>query len=243
MSRNAIEGGNQLIAELPPHERREFLAAGETLPLALAQRLGMPGEPIAYAWFPTSSFVSMIARADAGSSLEVRMVGSEGMAGVPLVLGVERWSLEAVVQGSGEAFRIAAAPFLQQLEASTALQGILRRYAAVTLAQLAQTAACTRFHLVEERLARWLLMTQDRARSEDFHLTHDFLAAMLGVRRVGVTEAASSLQQRGLIRYHRGDIHVEDSAGLAAAACSCYQQDLDVYAATMRRPARVTRPA
>ena len=224
---------NRLIAVLPATERHALFAAGEPQDLVLAQHLGAPGGEIAHVYFPATACVSLIAGVDAESSLEVRMVGSEGMVGLPLALGVKHATLTAVVQGSGLALRIAAEPFLRQLAASPPLQAVLSRYAAVNLAQLAQTAACTRFHLVEERLARWLMMTQDRAHSDEFHLTHAFLSAMLGVRRVGVTQAATALQQRGLIRYQRGDIRIADRPGLEAAACSCYRRDLALYTSMM----------
>ena len=128
---------------------------------------------------------------------------------------------------------MAAAPFRRQLSSSKALQVALHRYVYVLMAQLATSAACTRVHNVEPRLARWLLMTQDRIRSDSFHLTHEFLAHMLGVRRVGITGAASDLQRLGLIRYRRGDITVLDRGGLEAAACSCYASDRRAYDATV----------
>jgi len=137
--------------------------------------------------------------------------------------------VRAVVQGAGLAMRMAASRFVRELGRSPALRSGMGRYAYVHLAQLAQTVACTRFHLVEARLARWLLMTQDRAHAESFHVTQAFLALMLGVRRVGVTKAASALQRRGLIRYCRGDITVVNRRGLKSAACGCYRADRDAY--------------
>lgn len=223
---------NQLIAQLPAPERAAFLAACETHELSPSQDLGQPHDRIEYAYFPITSFLSLIARVDQ-NSIEVRMVGREGMVGLPLVLGVATSTLHTLVQGAGSTLRIAAEPFRALLARSPALQRNLGCYAAVILGQLAQTGACTRFHHVEERLARCLATTQDRAGSSDFRLTHEFLSAMLGVRRVGITEAAHALQQRGLISYHRGDIHVEDRAGLQAAACTCYRINRDMYAGMM----------
>src|SRR4029450_6383931 len=149
------------------------------------------------------------------------MVGREGMLGARLVLGVDTVPFHAVVQGAGRARRIRAAPFRRELARSKALQRTLGRYVYVLMAQLATSAACTRFHSVGPRLARWLLMSQDRAHSDSFHLTHEFLAYMLGVRRVGITGAAHDMQRRGLVQYRRGDITVLDRAGLEARACGC----------------------
>jgi CRP-like cAMP-binding protein len=137
------------------------------------------------------------------------------------------------VQGAGTTWRVPAAAFRRELSRSRALRMSLHRYVYVLMAQLATSAACTRFHNVEPRLARWLLMTQDRVRSDNFHLTHEFLAHMLGVRRVGITGAASDLQRQGLIRYRRGDISVLDRMGLEVAACSCYAADRRAYDAAL----------
>jgi CRP-like cAMP-binding protein len=151
------------------------------------------------------------------------------MVGVPLMLGVDVSPLRAVVQGSGTALRMTAASFLREVESSLALRRKLHRYLYVLLTQLAQTAACNRFHVLDARLARWLLMTQDRAHSNEFHLTHEVLAQMLGVRRVGVTNAAGLLQEQKLVRYSRGNITVLDRVGLEAVSCGCYRAVKDTY--------------
>jgi len=156
------------------------------------------------------------------------------MFGVSLMLGVDVSPLHALVQGAGPALRMNAGRFRRQLAGSLALRQGLNRYVYVLISQLAQTAACTRFHVVEARLARWLSMTRDRAGSDEFYLTQEFLSHMLGVRRVGVTKAASSLQRRKLISYSRGVIRVLDRNGLQGAACGCYLADQKTYDEIMR---------
>lgn len=162
------------------------------------------------------------------------MVGREGMLGSQMALGVQRAPLRALVQGAGSARRIGAGAFRRELSRSQSLQRGMNRYLYVLMAQLAASAACLRFHLIGPRLARWLLMSQDRAHADHFHVTHEFLAYMLGVRRVGVTMAAGALQHSGLIRYHRGEITVIDRAGLEAAACDCYAADQKTFSETIR---------
>lgn len=154
------------------------------------------------------------------------MVGCEGMLGISLILGVKEALLCALVQGAGTALRMEAAHFKKLLSVSPGFHQRLKRYVYVMLNQSLQSVACNHFHQVEARLARWLLMTQDRAGTDQLRLTHEFLAMMLGVRRAGITLAAIALQRRGLIRYHRGDVRVTDRSGLIEASCSCYVSDL-----------------
>ena len=220
---------NRLLAALPESDLRRVLAGCETVELAFADVLYTPGERLSHVYFPIRSFISLIMPVDASASLEVGLIGNEGMFGIPLVLGVDVSPVRAVVQGAGSALRMDAPVFCHELGRSPSLQREIDRYVFVHLSQLAQTAACTRFHVVEARLARWLLMTQDRAHADNFHVTQEFLALMLGVRRVGVTKAAGALQKRRLIRYSRGDITVLDRRRLKAASCGCYKADRESY--------------
>jgi CRP-like cAMP-binding protein len=220
---------NHLIELLPSSSRSRLLANCEPVELTVGEILGKVGTPTRYVYFPTVGFVSLVIAIKGRPTLEVGMVGREGMLGTQLVLGVEAAPLHAVVQGAGVAWRIGACEFSRELARSAPLQRELNRYVYVTMTQLASAASCLRFHQIGPRLARWLLMTQDRAHSDNFHITHEFLAYMLGVRRVGITTAASILQRQGLIKYRRGEIQVLNRRGLKAAACSCYADDREAY--------------
>jgi len=220
---------NFLLAALSTKERQRIVAQCEPVQLVSTEVLHQAGTRLRDVYFPTGSFISMVTPLDTCASLEVSLIGREGMVGVPLLLGVAASPLNHVVQGTGGALRMEAAAFQAELKRSAAFRHRLGRYAYVKVYQLAQTAACTRFHTVEERLARWLLMAHDRSLSDSVHATHEFLAYMLGVRRAGITKAATALQQQQCIRYFRGDITIVNRRGLQGSACKCYASATSMY--------------
>jgi hypothetical protein len=215
---------NFLLASLPRKAYLELLPALSPVTLVFGHVLYQPDAPMRDVYFPGNCLVSLLTVVEGHLAIEVGMVGREGMVGVPLALGIGLSPVRALVQGGGGALRMTRGRFLAALKASPPLQRGLNGYVHALMAQIAQTAACNRFHIVEARLARWLLMTRDRVGSADFRMTQEFLSAMLGVRRVGVTEAASSFQRRKLIEYTRGSISILDHDGLEAASCSCYRR-------------------
>lgn len=220
---------NHLIELLPRKDRLHLLAICEPVQLVPGNVLCEPGKATRHVYFPIDGFISLFTLVDGTSALEVGMVGREGMVGTPLPLGIDVSPVRALVQGSGSAMRMTAAYFRKEFRLCVPLQRVLYRYIHVLMVQVTQTAACNRFHVVEARLARWLLMTRDRIGENHFQLTQEFLAHMLGVRRVGVTKAASALQRRKLISYSRGNITILDLAGLEAFSCGCYRAVNDTY--------------
>jgi len=220
---------NRLLAALPTSSLRKVLDACEIVELAFAEVLYTPGQRLLHVYFPLTAFISLVMPIDRSASLEVVLIGSEGMFGIPLVLGVKASPVRAMVQGAGSALRMPAEVFARTLESNPEMQREIYRYIVVHVSQLERAAGCTRFHVVDARLARWLLMMQDRAHASTFHVTQAFLALMLGVRRVGITTAAGTLQRRGFIEYTRGSMTVLDRRGLKTASCGCYQADCESY--------------
>jgi CRP-like cAMP-binding protein len=220
---------NRLLDRLPAKARTHLLARCERVVLSFPQVLAEPGQPIPDVYFPTGSAILLLTLLDGRASLQVALTGDEGMYGVGVALGVGVSRARVMVQGSGSAWRIGATAFRNELARSPALRKDVYRYVYVLMSQLAQTAACVCFHVVEKRLARWLLMIADRTHTPTFRITHEFLAHTLGVRREVISKAAGALQRRKLITYTRGAVAILDREGLERASCLCYQADLDAY--------------
>jgi CRP-like cAMP-binding protein len=219
----AEHSANLLLAALPPEDLARMLPALDQVQVESGDVLCEPGDPIRYIYFPNDCLISLMAVAEGRMTLEVGQIGREGMLGATVALGHDTAQVRAVVQRAGSASRIDATRLRVEFARSPSLQNVLYRYTDALLAQAIQIAVCSRYHVLEARLARSLLVTRDRLQSDKFHLTHEFLAHALGVRRVGVTKAASALQQQGLIIYSRGNIEILDPEGLAAASCTCYE--------------------
>ena len=231
-SANGAPAVNRLLATLPKNEYKRLLPNLKTVSLVLGEELYEPGDKIKHVYFPNDSIISLISELSEKSWLEVGMVGNEGMAGLAVFMGVGSSSTRALVQGSGTAMRMSSAAVRTEANRLGSLHHILHRYSHSLLTQVSQSSACNRFHLVDARLARWLLMTNDRLGTADFPLTQEFLSNMLGVRREGVSKAAGTLQADKLIRYSRGLITILNRRGLEAKSCQCYaimKADTDAY--------------
>ena len=220
---------NLLLANLSSAGSKRLKERCEPVQLKFGEILCGQGERIRHVYFPTGGFVSLLSEINGRTGLEVGLIGFEGVLGVSLALGVDVAPLGAVVQGGGSALRMETAPFIKELARSRPLRDAMNRYAYVLMSQLAQMAVCARFHVVEARLARWLMMTRDRADSDEFYITQDFMAYMLGVRRVGVTQAATALQRRHLVSYRRGRMNILNVRGMQSASCACYSLATNTY--------------
>jgi CRP-like cAMP-binding protein len=213
---------NHLLAALP-HESYERLQSSlEPMTFALGEVVYESGGPMRYVYFPTTSHISLLYTMMDGSTAEMGLVGNEGVVGIALFMGGETTPNRAMVQGGGAAFRMKAKAMLDEFKRGGEFQHLLLRYTQALITQISQTAVCNRLHSVEQRLCRWLLMTHDRAESDQLQMTHEFISNMLGVRREGVTVAAHRLQEAGMISYNRGHIKILDREQLLAHVCECY---------------------
>lgn len=223
---------NRILAALPAHAYQDLHAKSDVIPLSFAKDIYKPGDVIKYIYFPESGIISLLSAVEENSTLEVGIVGNEGIVGLPVFLGVETSNNHALVQGIGSALRISAADFLTECKKSDEFPRLLNRYLHSLLTQISQSAACNRFHPVEARLARWLLMTHDRMQTDEFKITQEFLSNMLGVRREAVNKSASHFQAMNFISYSRGNLSVLNRMGLEGATCNCYKiikQDYDDF--------------
>jgi CRP-like cAMP-binding protein len=220
---------NRLLAALPKKEYQRLLPELEEVEMPFAEVLYEPGERIRHVYFPNESIVSLLAEVANRSTLEIGLIGNEGMSGISVFMGVDTSPHRAIVQGAGTARRMEAAVLRKESDRMGSLHHLLHLYAHTLLTQVSQSAVCNRFHTVDARLARWLLMTGDRLGTDEFRLTQDFISNMLGVRREGVTAAAGRLQEQGLISYVRGRITILDRLGLEATVCECYKVINDEY--------------
>jgi CRP-like cAMP-binding protein len=216
---------NQAIARLPKHDQKRFLAQCESFDLESGTALSVHGRELSHAYFPLTCLVSLVLDIDSHPSQQVGMIGAESMLGSELVLGIAKTPWRAVVQVVGSCLRIESTALRKLLPDMPALVGLLERTLMIRVHQMSLASSCERSHPLSQRLARWLLMFQDRAQVDHFHVTQEFMSSMLGVRRVGVTTAAIGFHKMGLIEYSRGELRVLDHEGLKALACSCYDAD------------------
>jgi CRP-like cAMP-binding protein len=231
---HGVLSANRLLATLPRKEYERLRPSMEEIPLLFEKVLYEPGGIILDVYFPTSGVVSLLAAVEDRATLEVGLVGREGMVGLPVFMDVKTSGNRAVVQGAGSALRMKAKVFRKECQDGGSLPRLLRRYTHSVLTQVSQTAVCNRFHPIDARLARWLLMTRDRMGADEFQLTQEFLSNMLGVRREGVNKAAGTLQQQGLIRYSRGALTILNRPALEAIACQCYRIIKEEYDTVLR---------
>jgi CRP-like cAMP-binding protein len=213
---------NHILAALPIDERERLLPHLERVPLLLSDVIYEPDAPIRYVYFPTSGVISVLCMTDDGASIEAATVGMEGMVGIPVFLGVDLSPNRAIVQVAGEALRIESELFRDIAGASHRLHDLLHLYTYALMNQMSLSVACNRFHSVERRLARWLLMMQDRAKTDEFEFTQELISRMIGTRRPHVSTAVGNLHHTGLIRNGRGKIDILDRKGLMKIACGCY---------------------
>ena len=213
---------NRLLGKLPSEELTALHPHMEQVSLSHGQVIILPYEPIPFVYFPVNSLLSLVTVMEDGSTVESGSIGREGMAGLPILLDAGTTPMQTLTQIPGTAVRIKAEIIKEAFDRGGALQKLLHRYMHTIIVIGSQSAACNRLHHIEARLCRWLLMSSDGVDSDELRLTQDFLATMLGVRRSGVSEAASKLQGKGLIRYQRGHVQIVDRKSLETSACECY---------------------
>jgi CRP-like cAMP-binding protein len=229
MSEPSTKPSNSLLDNLPSPLSTLLFDKGREMRMDFGQILGRAGEPTLAVYFPLTGFISQVAGMEYQKPLEVGMIGREGMLGAHLLLGIHTAPSNAIVQGDGLALEIPSKIFVGLLTQNHKLNTLLKHYLFVQFIQLTQGCLCQSFHSLSSRLAKWLLMSHDRARHENFYLTHQFIADMLGVRRSAVTIAAGQLQDKNIIQYSRGYINILNRVELEARACECYQLDLKHY--------------
>jgi CRP-like cAMP-binding protein len=215
---------NHLVSEFPQGSIQQYFGDFSTVSLTLRQVIYEVDAPLDYLYFVEQGIVSLLAKMSSGSTTEVGMIGSEGVVGLPFLLGDDLSSQHALVQAPGTALRISTADCKAAFDENAAVRSVMLRYAGTLFKTAAQTAACNQWHSLKERSARWLLMMYDRLQSDEMPLTHEFLSSMLGVRRTRVTEAAGELQRAGIIGYRRGLVTILDLEKLEATACECYRR-------------------
>lgn len=225
---------NFLINLLPKINQELIFSKATLTELTLSQIICTADRPTDYIYFPVDGFISITQSIDEHPPIEVGMIGREGMLGAEHILGINTNPFGALVQGVGSAWRIEAQDFLGAVDNSVELKAIVSSYLAVRNKQLGLSVACEHFHEIGPRFAKWLLMSQDRAQSPAFLMTHEFISLMLGVRRVGITTIAADFRRRGLIEYHRGEMKVLNRVALKAEACSCYQKNLKIYTSLIK---------
>jgi CRP-like cAMP-binding protein len=217
-----VRGENRLLADLPKDEYNRLLTHLQKVSLPLKDILYEAHGPIPHVFFPLHGVVSLVILMDGDVSLEVGTIGNEGMVGTPVFLGSDSSPTRAISQVPGEALRMETTVFQEEMRRGGPLYGLVQRYTQAMINQISQSTVCNHRHSVQKRMCRWLLLSHDRVGVDEFSLTHEFLAQMLGVRRPTVTAVAGTLQKTGLIRYHRGDLTILDRKGLEAASCECY---------------------
>ncbi|WP_227537960.1 Crp/Fnr family transcriptional regulator [Marinobacter vulgaris] len=213
---------NRLLAALPASAKARIFPRLKLIEMKLGDVIYESDQSIEFVYFPTNSIVSLLYVMTNGSSAEISVVGNEGMAGIAVFMGVDSTPSRTVVQSRGFAYRMPAEELKTEFDNSPEVRVLTLRYTQALITQMSQTAVCNRHHSIDQQLCRWLLLSLDRLQSNELTMTQELIANMLGVRREGVTEAASKLQKLGIIEYHRGHITVLDRPGLEALSCECY---------------------